>query len=69
MVYIYIYHIDISSYSDYIDIYGVCIYIYIYESYIYVVPWLFRGLFDVCFRVEIGTGKIQQPLFVRNCLG
>ena len=26
---VYIYHIDISSYSDYIDIYGVCIYIWI----------------------------------------
>ena len=42
MVYIYIYHIDISSYSDYIDIYGV--YIYIYESYIcctVTVSWTF----------------------------
>lgn len=31
---VYIYNIDISSYSDYIDIYGV----YIYMNHIYVVP-------------------------------
>lgn len=37
---VYIYNIDISSYSDYIDIYGV----YIYESYIcctVTVSWTF----------------------------